>query len=106
MNYPVGAINTIEDFIAHTGKPMWHVSQLFSNRSLGYSKMTFTGNMKIEMLSSGPSPFFECIADGFKNYRSLNDCNIGRNFGYNDWFLFTNIEDARKYLNLCPCCGK
>lgn len=108
MEYPKGAIKTVEELNAFAQKAVWKASRKFKSVSMVY----FTGTTGQVTSSSKPgkepyrfyeysyewSETLEYDLDTDSKIRgSLLDMNVEELNGYNDWFLFGSEEDARAY---------
>ena len=107
-NRPEGCINSINELLElPIGVKLYKVSRKFC-REVG-NPQVFEGIIGAERSSNNKNYryyYYEFThSDGFKSKTSLMDANVIHN-NYNDWYLFSKIEDARKYLGLCPHCGK
>ena len=108
MEYPKGAIKTVEELNAFAQKAVWKASREFKSVSMVY----FTGTTGQVTSSSKPgkepyrfyeysyewSETLEYDLDTDSKIRgSLLDVNVEKLNGYNDWFLFGTEEDARAH---------
>lgn len=95
MNIPKGAIRT-EAEIHNLGRcDVWEASRKHSQGRPNRS--TITGNTGIQQ--PGHYHYFQVLVDEYyKDIRSMLDRNIPTLNGYNDWFLFSKLEEAEAYL--------
>lgn len=98
---PKGAITSIDALLNHCGT-LYEASKIYQY----CTTMQFDGIIGADIWNCGTKYYwFETSTEYGKSKDSLKDSNVIEN-EYNDHYLFTNIEDARRHQGVCVCCGK
>jgi hypothetical protein len=107
--FPRGAIRNINQLLKYRNKTIYFASRRHSSKPEAEYFNGVIGTREFSPLYVGDDfiyHYFETKVNYSNSYQrhSFKDANIIRN-NYNDWFVFTNIRDARRYLGQCPYCG-
>ena len=93
--YPQGAIKSIEEFQAlfrDSNGTVWEASREFKS----VTEIAVTGNIITKRYTDGQEYIGYEYNNGYNNYNSAVDMHL-IDQDYNDWYLFTNREDAEAH---------